>query len=227
MDTRESDLICVPGQRLCLADKGHISGCGTYERHGYIYSALAGFVNIVKKDKSTIIEVRSINDQSIVPAPGDIVTAKYHFSKHGKQQACSRRDLFHSIKEEMLMALKVALINQRFCKCVIKCIGDTVLSRPYRGILRKEDVRATEKDGVEMYKCFRPGDIILARVLPMTDIHSYQLSTAENELGVVIAHSEAGIEMVPISWTQMQCPKTFVKEWRKVAKVVPEDTIVD
>ncbi|XP_047111707.1 exosome complex component CSL4 [Schistocerca piceifrons] len=197
MDTRESDLICVPGQRLCLADKGHISGCGTYERHGYIYSALAGFVNIVKKDKSTIIEVRSINDQSIVPAPGDIVTAK------------------------------VALINQRFCKCVIKCIGDTVLSRPYRGILRKEDVRATEKDGVEMYKCFRPGDIILARVLPMTDIHSYQLSTAENELGVVIAHSEAGIEMVPISWTQMQCPKTFVKEWRKVAKVVPEDTIVD
>ncbi|XP_049860144.1 exosome complex component CSL4 isoform X2 [Schistocerca gregaria] len=197
MDTHESDLICVPGQRLCLADKGHISGCGTYERHGYIYSALAGFVNIVKKDKSTIIEVRSINDQSIVPAPGDIVTAK------------------------------VALINQRFCKCVIKCIGDTVLSRPYRGILRKEDVRATEKDGVEMYKCFRPGDIILARVLPMTDIHSYQLSTAENELGVVIAHSEAGIEMVPISWTQMQCPKTFVKEWRKVAKVVPEDTIVD
>ncbi|XP_049810710.1 exosome complex component CSL4 isoform X2 [Schistocerca nitens] len=197
MDTRESDLICVPGQRLCLADKGHISGCGTYERHGYIYSALAGFVNFVKKDKSTIIEVRSINDQSIVPAPGDIVTAK------------------------------VALINQRFCKCVIKCIGDTVLSRPYRGILRKEDVRATEKDGVEMYKCFRPGDIILARVLPMTDIHSYQLSTAENELGVVIAHSEAGIEMVPISWTQMQCPKTFVKEWRKVAKVVPEDTIVD
>ncbi|XP_046995168.1 exosome complex component CSL4 isoform X3 [Schistocerca americana] len=190
------ELRCL-GQRLCLADKGHISGCGTYERHGYIYSALAGFVNIVKKDKSTIIEVRSINDQSIVPAPGDIVTAK------------------------------VALINQRFCKCVIKCIGDTVLSRPYRGILRKEDVRATEKDGVEMYKCFRPGDIILARVLPMTDIHSYQLSTAENELGVVIAHSEAGIEMVPISWTQMQCPKTFVKEWRKVAKVVPEDTIVD
>lgn len=197
MNMHESDRICVPGQRLCLADKGHISGCGTYERHGYIYSALAGFVNIVKKDKSNIIEVRSINDQSIVPAPGDIVTAK------------------------------VALINQRFCKCVIKCIGDTVLSRPYRGILRKEDVRATDKDGVEMYKCFRPGDIILARVLPMTDIHSYQLSTAENELGVVIAHSEAGIEMVPISWTQMQCPKTFVKEWRKVAKVVPEDTIVD
>ena len=28
--------------------------------------------------------------------------------------------------------------------------------------------------------------------LPLTEVHTYQLSTAENELGVVIAHSEAG-----------------------------------
>lgn len=28
--------------------------------------------------------------------------------------------------------------------------------------------------------------------LPMTEVHSYQLSTAEDELGVVIADSEAG-----------------------------------
>lgn len=28
--------------------------------------------------------------------------------------------------------------------------------------------------------------------------------------------------MVPISWTEMQCPKTLIKEFRKVAKVVPE-----
>lgn len=29
--------------------------------------------------------------------------------------------------------------------------------------------------------------------------------------------------MVPISWTEMQCTKTFIKETRKVAKVVPEN----
>lgn len=28
--------------------------------------------------------------------------------------------------------------------------------------------------------------------MPMTEGHTYQLSTAENELGVVIAHSEEG-----------------------------------
>lgn len=44
-----------------------------------------------------------------------------------------------------------------------------------------------------MYKCFRPGDIILARVLSLGDALSYVLTTAENELGVVVATSEAGV----------------------------------
>lgn len=60
----------------------------------------------------------------------------------------------------------------------------------------------------------------------MTEIHWYHLSTAENELGVVIATAEGspqGINMVPISWSEMQCPKTLVKEPRKVARVLPEN----
>lgn len=32
-------------------------------------------------------------------------------------------------------------------------------------MLRKEDVRATDKDKIEMYKCYRSGDVILARVV--------------------------------------------------------------
>uniref|UniRef100_A0A1B6DSQ0 S1 motif domain-containing protein n=1 Tax=Clastoptera arizonana TaxID=38151 RepID=A0A1B6DSQ0_9HEMI len=191
------NLICVPGQRLCLADEEHIAGWGTYERQGYIYSTLAGVVNVVKQEKGSVIGVLSSSEQSIVPSAGHIVTAK------------------------------VTIVNQRFAKCMITCIGDVVLTRPYRAVLRKEDVRATEKDLVEMYKCVKPGDIILARILPVTEIHSYQLSTAENELGVVIAHSEEGIPMVPISWTEMQCPKTYIKEARKVAKVVPEDYAIE
>ncbi|KAK7601410.1 hypothetical protein V9T40_008851 [Parthenolecanium corni] len=193
-------LVCVPGQRLCLLDNEHVSGNGTYEHQGYIHSSLAGIVKISEKTennvKRNLIEVHGINEQSIVPAPGDIVTAK------------------------------VMVLNQRYCKCLIKCIGDVVLSRPYRAILRKEDIRATDKDRIDVYKCYRPGDIILARVLPLTEIHSYQLSTAESELGVVIAHSDAGVPMIPISWTEMQCPKTHNKEPRKVARIVPENAPV-
>ena len=70
-------------------------------------------------------------------------------------------------------------------------VESTSLKEPFKGTIRKEDVRATEKDKVEMYKSFRPGDIVLARVLtPHTQ--TYLLSTAENELGVVFAKSEAG-----------------------------------
>ena len=52
----------------------------------------------------------------------------------------------------------------------------------------------------------------------------YLVTTAENELGVVIAKSEmSGIKMIPVSWTEMRCPKTYNKEYRKIAKVIPED----
>lgn len=63
------------------------------------------------------------------------------------------------------MTARVTVINQRFVKCSIICIGDVVLKRVYRGLLRKEDVRAERKDDVDMYKSFRPGDIILARIV--------------------------------------------------------------
>ncbi|XP_018428298.1 PREDICTED: exosome complex component CSL4 isoform X4 [Nanorana parkeri] len=76
---------------------------------------------------------------------------------------------------------------------------------------------------VEVYKCVRPGDIVIGKVISLGDSQSsYLLSTAENELGVVVAHSEAGATMVPISWCEMQCPKTHIKEPRKVARVQPE-----
>ena len=89
--------------------------------------------------------------------------------------------------------------------------------------VRKEDVRMTEKDRVEMYNCFRPGDIVLARVISLGDpAAGYLLTTAENSLGVVIAKSEVGSIMVPVSWTSMQCTTSYTIEQRKVAKVIPE-----
>ncbi|XP_030636340.1 exosome complex component CSL4 isoform X2 [Chanos chanos] len=118
---------------------------------------------------------------------------------------------------------EVTSINPRFAKVHILYVGSTPLKDRFRGTIRKEDVRATEKDKVETYKSFRPGDIVLAKVISLGDVQSnYLLTTAENELGVVVAHSEAGVQMVPISWCEMQCPRTHAKEFRKVARVQPE-----
>lgn len=59
----------------------------------------------------------------------------------------------------------------------------------------------------------------------MQEFHWYPLSTAENELGVAIASAVGapqGISMIPVSWSEMQCPKSLVKEPRKVARIMPE-----
>lgn len=65
--------------------------------------------------------------------------------------------------------------------------------------------------------------------MPQTELHCYQLSTAENELGVVVAvaaeSGKYGVPMVPVSWTEMQCPDSLVKEPRKIARIVPESAV--
>lgn len=40
-----------------------------------------------------------------------------------------------------------------------------------------------------------------------------------------ILHLFLGTSMIPVSWTEMQCPRTLAKEFRKVAKVVPEELV--
>lgn len=69
-----------------------------------------------------------------------------------------------------------------------------------------------------MYRCFRPGDIVLATVISLGDSKSYFLSTVQDDLGVIVARSTTGHVMVPVSWQQMQCPHSHALEYRKVAK---------
>lgn len=91
----------------------------------------------------------------------------------------------------------------------------------FRGVVRKQDVRRTDVDGVVMADCFRPGDVVRCAVLSLGDSRAYFLSTAANELGVVAARSAAsGKGMVAVSWQEMACPLTGAVERRKVARVV-------
>lgn len=143
------------------------------------------------------MKVKGSGQKTVLPVVGDIVTAR------------------------------VETVNQRFAKCSIICINDTLLNRPLRGILRKEDIRATDIDRVEMYMNFRPNDVILAKVIPQVELHQYSLTTAENELGTVIATNRSmslnhfiPMPMVPVSWKLFQCPITLNLENRKVAKII-------
>ncbi|KAI0734561.1 hypothetical protein C8Q72DRAFT_873074 [Fomitopsis betulina] len=88
----------------------------------------------------------------------------------------------------------------------------------FTGVIRVQDVRATEKDKVKIADCFRGGDVVRGLVLSLGDARSYYVTTARNDLGVIFATSEAGSTMEPVSWQEMRCPKTGNIEKRKCAK---------
>ncbi|KAL7461912.1 hypothetical protein ACHAXS_002319 [Conticribra weissflogii] len=100
------------------------------------------------------------------------------------------------------------------------------LREPYLGTLRQNDIRPNSSLEIEISDCFRPGDVILARIHAIggsggggANSDAFVLTTAEAELGVVQAISEvSGFEMIPISWKEMECPMSGVREGRKVAK---------
>ncbi|KAL8907954.1 MAG: hypothetical protein Q9207_001100 [Kuettlingeria erythrocarpa] len=87
-----------------------------------------------------------------------------------------------------------------------------------QGVVRREDVRATEKEKVLVGEAFRVGDLVRAVVISLGDQSNYYLSTAKNELGVIMAKSEDGNTMFPISWKEFRDPVTGEVETRKVAK---------
>ncbi len=95
-----------------------------------------------------------------------------------------------------IVTCRVININANQVKCSIHCIEDHVLKQPFKALLRKEDIREYEKDKIEIWKCFRPSDIILAKVIGIGENHNFLLTTAQNELGVVVALNESGIQLI-------------------------------
>ncbi|KAL8736006.1 MAG: hypothetical protein Q9166_000568 [cf. Caloplaca sp. 2 TL-2023] len=93
-----------------------------------------------------------------------------------------------------------------------------VCANEIQGVVRREDVRATEKEKVVVGEGFRVGDLVRAVVISLGDQSNYYLTTAKNELGVIMAKSVYGNTMYPISWKEFKDPVTGETETRKVAK---------
>lgn len=73
---------------------------------------------------------------------------------------------------------------------------------------------------MKVNESFRVGDVVRAVVISLGNERSYYLSTARNEYGVVMAVSEHGHQMFPVSWREFQDPVSGMREGRKVAKPV-------
>ena len=75
---------------------------------------------------------------------------------------------------------RVVRVNPRLANVEILSVGGVAVEDAFSGVIRAQDVRATEVDKVDIYDCFVPSDVVRARVLSLGDSRSYYLTTAEN-----------------------------------------------
>ncbi|KAI1765973.1 hypothetical protein GGR53DRAFT_243399 [Hypoxylon sp. FL1150] len=227
--------VAVPGQLLGPADK-YAAGAGTHIHEANLYSSLLGTVavsqppptatakapgpqkrltKIAALATSTNASTNTNSSNSNGPVLPTISVSRSALAEGGAG-GVEKREVLPEVGNTVLC--RVTRITPRHASVAILVVGDTVLEAEWQGMVRVQDVRATEKDRVKIYESFRPGDIVRAQVISLGDQANYYLSTASNELGVIMAKSEAGNTMYPVSWKEYKDPETGLSEPRKVAK---------
>jgi exosome complex RNA-binding protein Csl4 len=211
---------------------GLLAGAGTYVLAGH--SAIcAGVVGVARvhplpaedggngscstKNKG-IVSIEARRAPSRLPVVGDVVTARV--TRINARMVSLDILCVHSQPAAVAADSAAASAASAAGATLSSLSGEThLLDESLAGTIRQRDVRAFDVDSVELYRCYRPGDLVRAQVLSLGDARSYFLSTARNDLGVVLATSAAGQPMIPVNWETMQCPLTGAKEARKVAKI--------
>lgn len=208
MATYELPPTALPGRVLGPTTR-FLPGPGTHVHAGDVVSSLMGHVSLIQPSQPAGPSKR-LNK---LTAPGASAQAlpTVSVARHGR-----RREVLPDVNNVVLA--RVLRLMPRQAIVTIQQVGETVLQTEWQGVIRVQDVRATEKDKVKIHESFKPGDIVRAQVISLGDQANYYLSTASNELGVIMATSEAGNDMVPVSWKEYKDPETGISEPRKVAK---------
>jgi len=228
----------TPGDRLGLATRNKttlIAGKGTYLRQGHVYASLLGKLCVTKhqvvddmeEDGDTWIisvqlekSISSSNNQSsymnnsstsICPEVGMLVVGRVTRVMRPTQASI---DIVAIVPEDDTNRQT----NNTNTSTISTQPSIIPLHEPFSGILRQNEIRPNSSLEVHIEECIHPGDVILARIHANGE-REYILTTAEAELGVIQAICESsGCVMQPISWKEMECPVSKVKEGRKVAK---------
>lgn len=148
--------LAIPGQPLGSTSK-YQPGPGTHIHQSTLYSSLLGVVHIAQPAKAPG-PVKRLNKIAPAPTPAELPTISV--SRSGVSE---KREVLPEVGNTVLC--RVVRITPRQAVVAILICGDTVLDAEWQGIIRVQDVRATEKDRVKIYESFRPGDIVRAEVV--------------------------------------------------------------
>lgn len=153
---RSHNMTAIPGKILGPTSK-YIPGPGTHVHDGSVVSSLLGHVSITQPTKAPGPAKRLNKITSTVRTDGELPTISV------TRQAGRRREVLPDVGHIVLA--RVLRLMPKQAIVTIKQVGETVLSTEWQGVIRVQDVRATEKDKVKIYESFKPGDIVKAQVV--------------------------------------------------------------
>ncbi|KAI4155384.1 MAG: hypothetical protein LQ340_001026 [Diploschistes diacapsis] len=198
----------LPGTRLGPASS-FVPGSGTHVHESSIVASIKGKpLSVPSSSTSSTKPTLSIATPS--------ATAPTHNPLPSRSVARGNR--LPSVSAIVLA--RVTRLQQRQASVAILVVDDEVCADAFAGVVRREDVRGWEVDKLKVEDMFRVGDVVRAVVISLGDQASYYLSTARNDLGVLLATSEDGNRMYPVSWKEFRDPLTGKHEARKVAKPI-------
>ena len=197
----------APGDRIGSV-RQICPGVGTYSRGGHVYASAVGLLTLC----DTLAPAGEQENKETETASLPVVSVQL---QKGQEYASSK-----VLTTGMIVLGKVLRVTMQHAVIeIVAAEGVGGLRYPHEGAIRREDIRTGATEEVQVCDSFRPGDVVLCRILSLGDSRRYYLSTAEAELGVVRAFcSTSGKQMVPISWKEMECPETKATESRKCAK---------
>lgn len=149
----DSSTFALPGKVLGPASK-YAAGSGTHIHDGNVVSSLMGVVSITAPAK-TPGPAKRLNK---ITAPTADELSTITVARHGR-----KREVLPDVNNIVLA--RVVRLMPKQAIVVIQQVGETVLQTEWQGVIRVQDVRATEKDKVKIYESFKPGDIVRAQVV--------------------------------------------------------------
>jgi exosome complex component CSL4 len=145
--------VAVPGRPLGPTSK-YLPGPGTHVHEGNVVASLLGRVRVSQPAKAPGPAKRLT--RITAPPPEELPTLSV--ARDDK-----KREALPDVGNVVLC--KVVRIMPRQAIVSIRQVEGTVLDTEWQGVIRVQDVRATEKDKVKIYESFKPGDVVRAEVV--------------------------------------------------------------
>lgn len=161
--------IAAPGDDLGNIES-LVPAAGTHVHNGRIYASILGPIDLKSAPKPVgpAKRLTKITQSAVQPRgrvavlPPSAIPASENTSDE-KAVKEKKREIMPVVGSTVLC--KVTRITPKQASVAILVVGETVLEGEWAGVIRVQDVRATEKDRVKVGESFRPGDVVRAIVV--------------------------------------------------------------